>query len=66
MDFISKEPFGASKERSDACAVPAAGIVGESMVAIEIANALLAKFGGDSVAELKCNFRAYMDYASEI
>lgn len=66
VDFISKEPFKASKERSDTCAVPAAGVVGEAVVAIEITNALLEKFGGDSVTELKRNFDAYMEYVSEI
>jgi len=64
VDFISKEPFQASKERADVCAVPAAGVVGEAVVAIEIANALLEKFGGDSISELKRNFEAYMDYVS--
>jgi len=64
VDFISKEPFQASKERADVCAVPAAGVVGEAVVAIEIANALLEKFGGDSILELKRSFSAYMDYVS--
>jgi len=66
VDFISKEAFKASKERSDACAVPAAGVVGEAVVAIEIANALLEKFGGDSIAELKGSFDAWMKYVSEL
>lgn len=66
VDFISKEPFKASKERSDACAVPAAGIVGEAVVAIEIANAFLEKFGGDSISELRSNFDSYIDYISEL
>lgn len=66
VDFISKEPFKASKERADTCAVPAAGVVGEAAVAIEIANALLEKFGGDSIAELKFSFEAYINYLSEL
>jgi chorismate synthase len=66
VDFISKEKFQASKERSDNCAVPAAGVVGEAMVAIELANALLEKFGGDSISELKRNFEAYLDYISKL
>ena len=66
VDFASKEPFLAAKERSDVCAVPAAGIVGEAMVAIEIANAVLEKFGGDNMAELKRNFKAYSEYVSKI
>jgi chorismate synthase len=64
VDFISKETFQASKERADVCAVPAAGVVGEAVVAIEIANALLEKFGGDTFSELKCSFEAYMDYVA--
>ena len=66
VDFISKETFQASKERADVCAVPAAGVVGEAVVAVEIANALLEKFGGDSISELKRSFEAYMDYVSEL
>jgi len=66
VDFISKETFQASKERADVCAVPAAGVVGEAMVAIEIANSMLEKFGGDSISELKRNIEAYMDYISKL
>jgi len=66
VDFVSKEPFLATKERSDVCAVPAAGTVGEAMVAIEVANAVLEKFGGDNISEMKRNFKAYMDYVSKI
>jgi len=66
VDFASKEPFLAAKERSDTCAVPAAGIVGEAMVAIEIANAVLEKFGGDTINELKRNFTSYIDYITNL
>jgi len=66
VDFVSKEPFLATKERSDVCAVPAAGIVGEAMVAIEVANAVIEKFGGDNISEMKQNFKAYMDYVASI
>jgi chorismate synthase len=66
VDFISKEAFQASKERADVCAVPAAGVVGEAVVAVQIANAFLEKFGGDSISELKSNFDAYMDYVSQL
>jgi chorismate synthase len=66
VDFITKEPFQASKERSDVCAVPAAGIVGEAMLAIEIANAFLEKFGGDNISEIKHNFERYKDYLSAV
>lgn len=66
VDFATKEPFLATKERSDVCAVPAAGIVGEAMVAIEIANAVMEKFGGDSITELKRNFESYKEYVAKI
>jgi chorismate synthase len=66
VDFVSKEPFLAAKERSDVCAVPAAGVVGEAMVAIEVANAVLEKFGGDNISEMKQAFKAYMEYVSNI
>ncbi|MEX2570804.1 MAG: chorismate synthase, partial [Gemmatimonadota bacterium] len=47
------------RERSDVCALPAAGVVGEAMVAIVLAGALLEKFGGDSVRELRRNLEGY-------
>ncbi len=53
VDIISRKPDKAVKERSDVCAVPAAGIVGEAMVAFALADALLEKFGGDSIEEIK-------------
>jgi len=46
-------------ERSDVCAVPAAGIVGEAMMAIVLADAFLEKFGGDGIDEIRHNHRAY-------
>jgi chorismate synthase len=49
----------AAIERSDVCAVPAAAVVGEAMVAIVLADALTEKFGGDSVRELVENFRSF-------
>lgn len=62
VDIISKEPFDAVVERSDVCAVPAASVVAESVVAMEIANAFLEKFGGDSMEEIWRNYEAYNDY----
>ena len=53
VDIISRKPDTAVKERSDVCAVPAAGIVGEAMVAFVLADAFLEKFGGDSIGEIK-------------
>jgi chorismate synthase len=61
VNLTTKEGVPAFAERSDVCAVPAAGIVGEAMVAIVIAQALTEKFGGDSVAEMRANYDAYME-----
>jgi chorismate synthase len=55
------EPFEAAVERSDTCAVPAALVVAEAVVAIEIATAFLDKFGGDSLGEIRRNFNGYRD-----
>jgi chorismate synthase len=54
----------AAIERSDVCAVPAAAVVGEAMVAIVLADALIEKFGGDSVQELVVNWKAFQDRTS--
>lgn len=60
VDLITKEPIEASYERSDVCAVPAASVVCEGMVAFEIAKAFLEKFGGDSLDEVKRNYEGYL------
>jgi chorismate synthase len=57
--LISAEEIQAHYERSDVCTVPAAGVVGEAMVAIVLARAMLEKFGGDSLSETRRNFDAY-------
>jgi chorismate synthase len=62
VDIVTKEPFEATVERSDVCAVPAASVVAEAVVAIEIANAFMEKFGGDSVAETESNYASYLEY----
>ena len=54
-------PPQAINQRSDVCAVPAAGVVAEAEVALVLADALLEKFGGDSVAETARNVRSYLD-----
>ncbi|MNO24849.1 Chorismate synthase [compost metagenome] len=59
VDIDTKEPFTAQVERSDACAVPAACVVLENVVAWEIAKAFLDKFGGDSVEEIRANYNHY-------
>jgi chorismate synthase len=61
VDVATKEPVEAVVERSDVCAVPAAGVVGEAMMAIVLADAFLEKFGGDSVGEIARNYAAYQD-----
>ena len=62
VDINTKGFFQASVERSDICAVPAASVIGEAVVALEIANVFLEKFGGDSLDEIKRNYRGYLDY----
>jgi chorismate synthase len=59
VDIRSHEPFEAAVERSDTCAVPAALVVAEAVVAIEIAAAFLEKFAGDSLAEISRNVAGY-------
>src|SRR3989442_1371824 len=59
VDVKSKQRVKAHYERSDICVVPAAGVVGEAMVALVLANALLEKFGGDSLPELTRNLKGY-------
>lgn len=61
IDVSTGEATKAHHQRSDVCAVPAAGIVAEAMVALVIANAVLEKFGGDSVAETKRNMQSFLD-----
>ena len=58
-DMVTKEPVRAAYERSDWCVVPAAGVAGEAMVALVLADAFLQKFGGDSLAEMRRNFDNY-------
>jgi chorismate synthase len=60
VDVKTKKPFAATVERSDVTAVPAAGVVGEAVTAFELAQAFLEKFGGDSLTEMKRNYRGYL------
>ena len=62
VDVATGEPAKANNQRSDVCAVPAAGIVAEAMVALVLAEAVLEKFGGDSVEETKRNYESYIDH----
>ena len=61
VDILTKEAFEATVERSDVCSVPAAGVVGEAVVAFEIAAEMIHKFGGDSLTEMKRNYEAYLE-----
>jgi chorismate synthase len=65
VDLRSGEVANAAVERSDVCAVPAAGVIGESMVALVLADALLEKFGGDSIRELRSNLESYLAHIND-
>ncbi|WP_404466459.1 chorismate synthase [Planococcus rifietoensis] len=65
VDIETKEPFQASIERSDSCAVPAASIVAEHVVAFEAANALLEQFDADQLPRLKENIESFKAYTKE-
>ena len=61
VDVATGEPAVAINQRSDACAVPRGSVVMEAMVALVLADAVLEKFGGDSVAETRRNVASYLD-----
>ena len=61
VDLITREPALAAYERSDVCVVPAAGVIGEAMVALVLAGAMLEKFGGDSLKETQRNYEGYLE-----
>ncbi len=61
VDLRTKQAADASVERSDVCAAPAAAVVGESVVAFELANAFMEKFGGDSLREITGNYESYLE-----
>jgi len=62
VNIKTKEPFDAAKERSDVTAVPAAAVVGEAMLAIVLADAVLEKFGNDNWIEIKKRIEEYKNY----
>ena len=66
IDVATGEAAKAHHQRSDVCAVPAAGVVAEAMVALVLANSVLEKFGGDSVAETKRNLHSYLASIPEV
>jgi chorismate synthase len=61
VDLETREPALAAYERSDVAVVPAAGVIGEAMTALVLAEAFLEKFGGDSLGETKRNFAGYLE-----
>ena len=61
IDVATGEAAKAINQRSDVCAVPAAGVVAEAMVALVLAEAVLEKFGGDSISETRRNFQSYIE-----
>jgi chorismate synthase len=65
VDLRTGDPAEAVRERSDVVALAAAGVVGEAMVAIVLADAFLEKFGGDAVSETRRNYEAYMSRLAE-
>jgi chorismate synthase len=60
IDTVTGEVAKAHNQRSDVCAVPAAGVIAEAMVALVLADAMVEKFGGDSITEMKRNFEGYL------
>ena len=66
IDTATGEAAKAHHQRSDVCAVPAAGVVAEAMVALVLANSVLEKFGGDSLGETKRNLEAYLEAIPEV
>jgi chorismate synthase len=65
VDLRDGNPGKAAVERSDVCAVPAAGVIAEAMVALVLADAMLEKFGGDSVGEIRRNLDTYLAHLAD-
>jgi chorismate synthase len=61
VDLRTGQPANAQSERSDVTAVPAAGVIGEAVVALVLADAMLEKFGGDSLTEMRRNYHGYLE-----
>jgi len=66
VDLNTKAPEDSQYERSDICAVSAASVVMENVVAFEVARALLDKFPGDSMTELRAQFRSFLELARSL
>ncbi len=65
VDLVTKKKVKATVERADVCVIPAAAVIGESSVAFELINAMLEKFGGDSISEMQRNYRGYLKYLKQ-
>jgi len=65
VDIVTRDAEKAAYERSDVAVVPAAGVIGEAMVAIVLAQAFLEKFGGDSLMETRRNYDGYLEQVRE-
>ena len=66
VDLVSKQSARADYERSDICAVPAASVVAENVVAFEIARAFVDKFGGDTLGEVRAAYDHYLSAARSL
>jgi chorismate synthase len=65
VDLSTMEEAAAAIERSDVCAVPAAAVVGEAMMCLVLADAVLEKFGSDSIAEIEAGYRRWTSAVAE-
>jgi chorismate synthase len=65
VNMVTKQPVSAAYERSDVCVVPAGGVAGEAMVSVILAQAMIEKFGGDSLGEARRNFEGYLKQLKE-
>jgi chorismate synthase len=66
VDIVTKEPVEATIERSDVCAIPAAAVIAESVVAFVVAQAFVEKFAGDSLVEMKRNYEGYLKQVEQM
>jgi len=66
VDLVTKEPVEATIERSDVCAIPAAAVIAESVVAFVLAQAFLEKFAGDSLVEIRRNYEGYLEQIQQM
>lgn len=65
VDLITKKEVKGARERADICAVPAAAVIAEAVMAFEVAREVREKFGGDSIGEVRRNYESYIDYVAK-